>query len=1293
MEKVGKTYFDPLARSKSQIVALLETLPVGSAHPFSPENILLCRTKNGIEEIDISSYEEDNFLNQVDLGEMAQVLLQRMSGFKYELGVFDEFRVAQVPNPTFRVPIVSDQIAILAVSLRKPTYYDLCFADSSYNASCWNSMSTLRGIRHSGDHTHGEDFLAYITLDKTKLTNKEICVFISGYRNTQITEFNGTHPAVLVADHVDKVLYTIPVPLDRATVNDSTICCPMVFKRDEDSLICSMLPTATTDRNKMCNGSTFESEAITQAINRADFDIPAPSQDTDAGVTTDGSSTSKDVQDSKQVDLFSAGENAVLISSTGELPSFVDVEAHMTNLIHFDTGIEFDSTTTTKTPKTESTKTVLPCIFGSRMEGPLLLALGRMPANVPFATEQEFLNYYQNLKNVVVVVDERMTDNARNLASRYRINALFIVQLLESQEESTDEILQRLNTANINAVTALAGPQSLVLVQIRDKFYFYRGIANREHLNTSKLAFGSDVTSAINSAGMSSIIDPRAQRIVNLDNEIPIIIPSSGKLIQQGDIKQLFEDLSLEQIRALEEDVCAIVPQLQSSLGEKELIKLSESLVSILSSKLSNAVAPLRNAYVKLITEEGFGGSAGAKLQSQKGRMLGELRKSTKELQKALKPVISSFENMISAQTSSKRTHDLQRLARKAAINSNVEATKSMTFDTVAGFLEDYAGDMGVLLLNIEESAYLKVLRDLNNIATIDARDSCNLDRRLIHLEGLDAGIVLPQSQNHHHGPLSSQKGSDQPILAMPNLNQHSVSMLALVCWDEFVNLESPYTVRWVEKCNEKHIAALRILMRDTLSSATACREYNFSPGMPEIGNLLSRLLMAAMFKLAGLRTSAPTLVEKAEDTVTRLMRGLFGNLLTTAGSGVKPMSMVWQLFGLYPQIDLPDDAAEWVWYETVVSLYPYTGWPLQQFNKNLEKLLDKAILRVITKNERKDKIKDDRMSKMIECCRLRNIQLDRSRSIITVIKRMLTDGYGHADAASIASRLLAEIPHQLERQSQSYTRMIKYLKHLAALGSRIGTEDLIFASVYNKRSAAYSELKTKISEAAASENWPEMKQACQQLMKQHDSVASLWKVNPRSLRFQNIEVIRTYSETEMIEDNLKNTKAFQKVIHDAEKTRVPWQVGKKGQFGNEIEPLDEAFVQEMLTGERPATPPGSKSAATQELWESKEVVNRTLSEQFSDFDSTIQKSFITQMQKKNMSAEDVCNIIKIPVSTMRAFVKSLNADFVWGELAGNFKAVVLALLKNRSNRESGGATRILLGITNKKNEKKAIKG
>jgi hypothetical protein len=87
MERVRKTFFNPLATSKAQVQKILEDLPVGSAHPFSLEQILLCRTENGIEEIDISSYPENFFFNAMDLGEMGEILLRRMAGFQYHLSM------------------------------------------------------------------------------------------------------------------------------------------------------------------------------------------------------------------------------------------------------------------------------------------------------------------------------------------------------------------------------------------------------------------------------------------------------------------------------------------------------------------------------------------------------------------------------------------------------------------------------------------------------------------------------------------------------------------------------------------------------------------------------------------------------------------------------------------------------------------------------------------------------------------------------------------------------------------------------------------------------------------------------------------------------------------------------------------------------------------------------------------------------------------------------------------------------------------------------------------------------
>ncbi|KAL4937619.1 hypothetical protein BDV06DRAFT_70172 [Aspergillus oleicola] len=1299
MERVRKTFFDPLATSKSRIREILQGLPVGSAHPFSPERLLLCRTANDIDEIDISSYPEDYFFNAVDLGELGETLLRRMAGFPSHLGmscplnqrvkltlagVFENFQIMQAPASTFKIPIVSDEITIFAVSERTPTYYDFCFADASCNTCCFNARNTFPGISHSGDILHGRDFLAHVKLNKESLTEKEICVFISGYQKTLITRFLGTNPALLVADHVDKVLYIIPVPLDAATIGDATICCPMVIKRDGDALICSILPKATTDRGIMCSSSELVSVCFPAAIERADFTISAPLRQYQTtgllGADMCDSDREETSLSSKSLRKITR-EHAVITTGSATIPSFLDLEN--TQIIRSGTGIKFELPDEEPTTKAQPSAVVLPCIFGSQLQGPVLLAAGTVPSNVPFADENALRNYYKQLKSAVVVVDDRMTDNARNLATEYRINALFIVQLKpECQPTNTDQVLSLLNSANINAVTALAGPQALVLIQICDKYYFYRGIANQAYLNTSRLEFGTDVTFILETVGVKSIVDPRVERMVTLGETNSIFLPTSGQLVRFQDLEKLFEDLPLDQLQDLEDDISAAVPQLQVLLNQKDLEELSQALVSALSVKISNAAAPLRNSYTKLLKEYNRADPESVK---KKNNMLGKLRKITKEMQVALEPLISSLANMMSSQTTSKRTHDLKRLVRQAQIRSNVKAVKSMTFDTLAGYLEAYAGDMGVMLLNIETEPYRQLLGNLKSTA-LDANSSCHLDPRVLHLEGCDAGIIIEQSQSHHNGPLQSQAGPSHPILAIPYLSQESGtgSMLAWVCWDEFVNLQSPYTVRWVEKCNEAHIAALRIIMRSTLSQAVASREHDMQSNSPETGHLMSALLMAAMSKLAAMRTTTPVESKEADDTVTKLMRGLFGNLLTIAGSGVRPLSMVWQLFGLNSQNDLPKTDLEWTWYETVVALYPYTGWSRKQFYQNLEKLLDKAIIRVVTKNENIAEVRLSRTAEMIKFCKLRNIQLNHSRTIITIFMRILTADDSNLNIAAVAARLLQQLPHKLKRQSPGYTKMIQYLEHLAEGGQRRFEDDLVAASIYTARSAAFRELKTQVSEACKSHDWTKVKSLCQKIRDKHAAVASLWHIKPEMLKIQNMKVYDDLLNADFGDDidattQSKNLELCKQVLGDAEMSRVPWQVGKNGQFGETIEPLDEIFLHEMLTGEKKAEPFTAVINSGPDI--NAIIVTKTEPEdEFEQFKPLLRSSFITMM-RKNLSPEDVCRIINVSASAMRVFIKALNPDFVWENLGENFRRTILGLLKSRLNREESCPTGNLLEL------------
>ncbi|CAG8974980.1 hypothetical protein HYALB_00012103 [Hymenoscyphus albidus] len=1225
MERVSKVFFDPLATSKIQIREILNGLSIGSAHPFSPERILLCRVGSGIVEIDISSYPDDYFFNAVDLGDMGEILLERIACYPNQLQVFEDFQIQQAPTSTFKIPILSKQITIFAVSIRNPKYWDLCLADSDGNTSCF---------------------------DPASLTEKEICVLISGFRKIPITKFLGTNPALLVANHEDKVLYIIPVPLDAATINDSTICCPMVVKRDGEILMCSILPTATTDRNKECDTARLVSPCFKEAIRRADFKVSshaAVKQGEDSEIEVMSNPTTKSA----------TKDNALISTNSTTVPSFIDLQ--QTQLIHFGTGISFKMPGEELSSETKSSAVILPCIFGSQLQGPSILATGTIPSNVPFDNGNDLRGYYDKLKNFVVIVDDKMTDNARNLASSYRLNALFIVQLKLSEEpSSTDRVLTILNSANINAVTALAGPQSLILVQIGEKYYFYRGIANRTHLDTSKLAFGSDVTSFVFSLRKEPIIDPRVKRIVNLNSSSSILLPTSGQFIQPKELPDFNTKLPVDKIQDLEEDISAAVPQLQMLLDQREIQELG--------------ISSLQRPDPEMV--------------KKKNRMLGDFRKNTELVQKAIKSAISNLANMMSSQMTSKRTHDLKKLARQAQIKGNVEAATTMTFDKLAGYLEQYAEEMGVMLLNIKTTPYRQLLGGLRN-AALDASPCCALESRILHLGGLDAGIIMEQSQNHHEGPLRSRGGPSSLTLALPNLahTDDRGSMLAWVCWDEFVNLRSPFMVRWLDKCNERHISALRIIMRATLSQAVASREFNLQPQSQETGHLMSSLLMAAMSKLAAMRTSAPVVADKAEDTTTKLMRGLFGNVLTMAGSGTRPQSMVWQLFGMDLIFDIPTTDVDWMWYQTVVDFYPYTGWPVEQFHDNLVKLLDKIIVRVVTKSEVAAKAKSSASDDMIYYyCKLRNIQLDHSRTIITILMRMLTEE--GIDTAAVATRLLKTLPRKLAGQSPSYPKMIDYLKRVSKGGQRRPHDDIVAAMVYANRSAAFSKLKDKVYKACIGEDWVKMKEHCQELLDEQCKIAALWKVKPEDLKIQNFQAYKDLLRADFGAEN-KNLELIHMVSGDAERRRVAWQVGKRGQFSDPIEPLDEDFVYEILTGKKNDS--AGKKLGSRGLVDELETMEittsgkRAIEDEFDDYSSSLTSAFVNKMQKKELSSKAVCDMIKVPVSAMRVFVKPLNPDFVWEDLADSFKEVILGLLKNRSGRVESHPTRRLLRMGDSK--------
>ncbi len=111
----------------------------------------------------------------------------------------------QAPSSTLKVPVDPTKIAILAVSERYPTYYDLCVADAACNTTCYSATRSFAGMDHSGDINDRSDLLHHIKIDHRVESGKEFAVFVSGYSHTRLTKFQERNPVVMVANHAEKV--------------------------------------------------------------------------------------------------------------------------------------------------------------------------------------------------------------------------------------------------------------------------------------------------------------------------------------------------------------------------------------------------------------------------------------------------------------------------------------------------------------------------------------------------------------------------------------------------------------------------------------------------------------------------------------------------------------------------------------------------------------------------------------------------------------------------------------------------------------------------------------------------------------------------------------------------------------------------------------------------------------------------------------------------------------------------------------------------------------------------------
>ncbi|KAK6540899.1 hypothetical protein TWF694_008283 [Orbilia ellipsospora] len=1245
LSTVKKTVFNPLLQTKEEVIAYLKSLPDsnGAAHVF--EKTLLLHEDNEVKEIDISDKDETFFFSATDLNNLSEVITARIELFSTQLEKYKSYQIISLVNPYLEVPWNPEEPTIVVLSERNPTFYDFCLGNSNGNMVLFcNTMDgQLPGIRHSGDLNQGNTLLHHVTFGAS--TNEEpFALFVSGYSSNALHKYKPQNPAVTICDHEAKIVYVVPVPLDQATIGESTLCVPVVGRRRGNKLCFSVLPSAVTSA-QVAGGSVLGGDTLARAIARE----PPPPPPVQVGENTAGSigkpEKKKVKTEEEQLEKMTIVEvdiaKPLFITEEGcKFPEFG--KGQDGNHITFFQGITVHSEQPEDVDTTEK-KVVLPCVLGNELEGSMILAVGKPFTGAKVSYEQ-YNRLFDKAPLIVFTVSDRMSDQARVLNPDLRCNALYIVQTTTPlPSQNTVSVEDILNDIKVNAVTALAGPQSIVVIQLGDRYYFYRGIRWPGLLEEIP-RFAEDITETIEAfLEVKEVAKNPWSNITSIGGDPKVLF--KGVTCSPDELYTSFTSLKLDELETFKPDILDTLAQLQVVMSPKELPEFTAKLQTALKTMMDELIAPFKKEYIDALLA--------SKGKNRDPKLMEKYRRTEKQAKVAVQWLIDALGALVSSRISSTRKYDLKQMIRKQKIMDNVSASKDMTYDSLASLLEEHCSDIGMVIANIEPTEFRTLLgkvRDSNLLPHLQELPNntskvCKLDDRIQYLSGLDSGIILPLSQDGHTGPLAMPPGKLALGFPYGVSDDKTGSAFAFACFDQFIDIKHPYSQFWVDLCNLHHVSMFRILQRNTITSATQSREFQIAPSNKDLGFMLAYALTDVMKSLAATRSGIPKEAKFGEevDTTTKMMRGLFGYLMTMLAAGVQPMSMAWQMLSKSSSLEVPSKDEFWL-YQRIVELFPYTAWPQAQFKKNVRQLVARLIRRQIadpvTKNLRDsmDQMKKDAAK---EHLRKRNVELKWSEVALEVLSKLLVGGYegeeNREKVRGIADRIVTLVPpedYDKKKGRRGLNRVMKAFARLKESGEIEKVDEptrQAAGHTYAKRSAKLKEIKGKFVEAAVGNKPAEAKELYAELQEKRKESASLFKVE--TVKLQNHKNIDTFIESlEKGETLEKHQLGWLK--SDAEIYREPWTVGKS----EEVEPSKMNLVHYIMTNEMVAPTEGT----------SKEVIiekPKNLSERLSAMPGGDKAGKLAVVIEKVKDTTEFIKIAKLPENDFMALFRFSNGN------------------------------------------------
>ena len=598
--------------------------------------------------------------------------------------------------------------------------------------------------------------------------------------------------------------------------------------------------------------------------------------------------------------------------------------------------------------RTEAASVVnLPGLFGP-MRGTPALALGQ-----PSVRGFSWAGYHRRIEEAGIVAVELSVNWRQTVASSTSAqgNGLFVINADQAIDASDpDQVFReiKLMVSALNRTgTIMAGPNSIILVRLLTGTYvWYRGV-RWAGLFDLVPDFCADVTEVVAqipewvaaTGGMralpwTTVVSRESRALYFQGARMPL------EEFLQAIAALNFATLSDEDLQRDIKDVCT---QLCVLLPPDQLQAVVLQFRAALNGLVDGQVGPQRDEMASLSKRL---------LEDPEARhRYGVLRGQVKTVTKQVKLLVGAISSMVSTHGSSTMSSDLDRLNRVATVQARVERAESMSKGEIGEMFESIeewfiaevnTGKLTDALKEVQGRQLKAVLASAEGLARLSnlaaPHPTC------LELDGCTVEALMAQSSHMVEHPLAS----DRSVAFPTSMGQEHTSALPIPLFEKFIDLQNPGEVHWADlSTEEEKCATWRILLRQSIVQANCSRTMKLNADDFQITFFICHVLLDLMEDLTS-RIGDLKAIDW-DDTTPRMMRGLFGVLLSTLASGKEqPCSKLWQMVKQNTKMELPSNNEYWIAVR-MLRVFRYTKWSTSNMYRNGTQLFVKSIRRNLT--------------------------------------------------------------------------------------------------------------------------------------------------------------------------------------------------------------------------------------------------------------------------------------------------------------------------------------------------------